>query len=257
MRKIIGLLFLSAGISHAQNTNAPPRIDVHDDFETSELSKFWSTDVFKPGAVTSETDLVRAGQRAVKITLRAKDIFEAGQNGDSDSERDELMEARKLVSKENETYEYSFSMFFPADFPITPTRLVIAQWKQYCANGGNCSDDSPVLAIRYISGEIRITQDLDRKFVVLYREKNEFRGRWLDFKFRVRFSANANGRINAWLGDKQIVEYKGITADSENAATGYPNPSRFYFKMGLYRDVMAEPMTVYIDEYRKKQLPEN
>lgn len=254
---MIGLLFLSAGISHAQNTNAPPRIDVYDDFETPELSKFWSREVFKPGAVTSETDIVRAGQRAVKITVRANDKFEAGQNGDSDSERDELMEARKLVSKENETYEYSFSMFFPADFPIGPTRLVIAQWKQYCANGGNCSDDSPVLAIRYISGEIRITQDLDKKFIVLYREKSEFRGRWLDFKFRVRFSSNENGRIKAWLNDKQIVEYGGITADSENGVTGYPNPSRFYFKMGLYRDLMAEPMTVYIDEYRKKQLPKN
>jgi hypothetical protein len=27
--------------------------------------------------------------------------------------------------------------------------------------------------------------------------------------------------------------------------------------MGLYRNVMPEPMTVYIDEYRKKQLPQN
>jgi len=257
MKRIIGILLLSAGMSHAQITNVPTRIDVYDGFETPELSKFWSTDKFEPGAVTSETNIVRVGQRAVKITVRANDRFEAGQNGDSDSERDELTEARKLVSKENETYEYSFSMFFPTNFPIVPTRLVIAQWKQYCANGGNCSDDSPVLAIRYISGELRITQDLDKKFIVLYREKSEFRGRWLDFKFQVRFSSKESGRIKAWLGDKQIVDYKGVTADSENAATDYPNPSYFYFKMGLYRNVMAEPMTIYIDEYRKKQLPEN
>jgi hypothetical protein len=26
--------------------------------------------------------------------------------------------------------------------------------------------------------------------------------------------------------------------------------------MGLYRDLMAEPMTIYIDEYRKKELPD-
>jgi len=25
----------------------------------------------------------------------------------------------------------------------------------------------------------------------------------------------------------------------------------------LYRDLMAEPMTIYIDEYRKRELPEN
>jgi hypothetical protein len=50
------------------------------------------------------------------------------------------------------------------------------------------------------------------------------------------------------------VDYKGATAYPEKAATGYPDPSLFYFKMGLYRDLMAEPMTIYIDEYRKVQL---
>jgi hypothetical protein len=50
------------------------------------------------------------------------------------------------------------------------------------------------------------------------------------------------------------VDYTGATADEENSATGYASPSYFYFKMGLYRDLNAEPMTVYIDEYRKRQL---
>ncbi|MGB7749026.1 MAG: hypothetical protein WBN75_17245, partial [Verrucomicrobiia bacterium] len=63
--------------------------------------------------------------------------------------------------------------------------------------------------------------------------------------------------IKAWLNDKAVVDYTGVNAYPENAATSYPNPGRFYFKMGLYRDLMAEPMTLYIDEYRKRQLPEN
>ena len=73
----------------------------------------------------------------------------------------------------------------------------------------------------------------------------------------MRFSTNANGHIKAWLNDKAVVDYTGVNAYPENAATSYPNPGRFYFKMGLYRDLMAEPMTLYIDEYRKRQLPEN
>jgi hypothetical protein len=43
-------------------------------------------------------------------------------------------------------------MYLPSDFPIVPMRLVVAQWKQYC--GGDslpCSDDSPVLAVRYMA----------------------------------------------------------------------------------------------------------
>ncbi len=252
-----GLLLFSAGISRVQATNTPG-IDVYDGFETAKLSKLWDTDRFESGAVTMQTNIVRAGQGAVKITVHTSDKFEAGINGNSDSERDELREAGKLTSKENVNYEQSFGMFIPTNFPIVPTRLVIAQWKQYCADGGNCSDDSPVLAIRYISGTLKITQNINSPHeTVLYQEKAEFRGRWLDFKFQVRFSPKENGRIKAWLGDQQLVDYQGVTANPENAATGYPSPSRFYFKMGLYRNVMPEPMTIYLDEYRKRELPDD
>jgi hypothetical protein len=65
------------------------------------------------------------------------------------------------------------------------------------------------------------------------------------------------GRIKVSLGDKQLVDFKGITANSENAATGYPGPSHFFFKMGLYRNSVPEPWTSFIDEYRKRQLPDN
>jgi hypothetical protein len=254
---LAGLLLLLANVSGGQNPgSAATGLDVYDGFERAGLSKVWDTDRFEPGTVTMQTNIVRAGRGAAEIVVRAKDKFETGLNGDSNSERDELLEARKLTSKENVPYEFSFSMFFPTNFPIVPTRLVVAQWKQYCANGGNCSDDSPVLAIRYISGTLKMTQNIaSKREMVLYQEKAEFRGRWLDFKFQVRFSPGNNGRIKVWLGDKPLVDYRGVTANPENAATGYPSPSRFYFKMGLYRNVMPEPMTIYLDEYRKRELP--
>jgi hypothetical protein len=255
-KTLVAVCSLLAGIPSRAQVTTPP-VDVYDGFETSTLSKLWSTDRFAPGAVQMQTNIFRAGHSAVEITVHSNDKFEAGINGNSDSERAELLEAQKLTSKENEAYEFSFSMFFPKDFPIVPARLVIAQWKQYCPEGGNCSDDSPVLAIRYIGGVLKITQDLQGHRTVLYREPGEFRNCWLDFKFQTRFSTNNTGRIKAWLGEKQLVDFTGITANLENAATSYPSPSHFYFKMGLYRDVMSEPMTSYIDEYRKKQLPQN
>ena len=260
----LGIALVSAG-SRAQQVIPVPSpvspIDVYDGFETSTLSNLWETSRFTPGAVQTQSEVVRAGHGAAKITVRPRDMFEAGQNGDLDSERDELLEARRFVSHENTGYEFSFSMFFPKDFPIVPTRLVIAQWKQYCPGlllgvSGPCDDDSPVLALRYIGGELRITQDINKKFIMLYREKGEFRGRWLDFRVQARFTPSANGRVKVWLDGKQLVDYKGVTADQENAQSGYANPSYFYFKMGLYRDLMAQPMTVYIDEYRKRQLHE-
>ena len=254
------LTVLAAAAGHAQPpAAATPPIDIYDGFETPALSNLWETSRFTPGAVEMQSGVVRAGHGAVKITVRPRDTFEAGKKGDLDSERDELLEARRFVSHENISYEFSFSMFFPKDFPIVPTRLVIAQWKQYCPGGlehesGPCSDDSPVLALRYIGGELRVTQDIDKKLVMLYRERGEFRGKWLDFRVQARFTPKEDGRVKVWLDGMPLVDYKGVTADEENAATGYAHPSYFYFKMGLYRDLLAEPMTVYIDEYRKRQL---
>lgn len=256
---LAGLWFAQVTVSSGQNPGPTATgLNVHDGFETAGLSPLWSMDRFEPGAVTMQTNIVRAGRSAAKITVHSRDKYEAGINGNSDSERAELREAGKLAAREGRNYEQSFSLFIPTNFPIVPTRLVIAQWKQYCANGGKCDDDSPVLAIRYISGTLKITQNINSPHeTLLYQEKGEFRGRWLDFKFQVRFSPRENGRLKAWLGDKQLVDYQGITANPENATTGYPSPSRFYFKMGLYRNVMPEPMTVYIDEYRKRELPDD
>jgi Polysaccharide lyase len=257
----VALPLLGASIHlQSQTPSIPPadvpnQFNVYDGFETNTLSKLWETSRFAPGAVSIETGNVRAGHSAVKIVVHSNDKFEAGNNGNSDSERAELMEARALVSKDDDADEYSFSMFFPADFPIVPVRLVVAQWKQYCPDNITvCSDDSPVLAIRYIGGVLSITQDLERKFIVLYQQKADLRNRWLDFRFQVRFSAKQSGRVKAWLDHKQLVDFNGITATSESPATGYPAPGYIYFKMGLYRNVMSEPMTVYIDEYRKRRM---
>ncbi len=252
------LLFIIpvAGFSILLANNSSAQIDVYDGFETPSLSKIWDTDRFVPGAVEMQTNIVRAGHGAAKITVRPQDKFEAGINGSKDSERDELLEARKLTAKENVAYEQSFSMFIPTNFPIVPTRLVIAQWKQYCGGDDKpCSDDSPVFKLRYASGKLKFVHETGPQDTTLFETTEELRGKWTDFKFQMRFSTNTNGRIKAWVNGKQVVDYTGVNAYPENATTGYPSPSRFYFKMGLYRDLMAEPMTIYIDEYRKKELP--
>jgi hypothetical protein len=115
-----------------------------------------------------------------------------------------------------------------------------------------------VLAVRYIGGVLRITQDIDHHFNVLYEEKRDLRGHWLDLRFQVRFTPQPTGRVKAWLRqggvEKQVVDFTGPTADTESPATGYLTRGYFFFKMGLYRNVMPQPMTIYLDEYRKKQL---
>lgn len=253
---VVGLLMVLIRIACGQESNAPPvGVNVYDGFEAPVLSKIWDTSRCVSGAVEIQTNIVRAGHGALKITVHSRDKFEAGLNGNSDSERAELMEgSKKLVSRENAAYEYSFSDFIPTNFPMVPTRLVLAQWKQYCPENGNCSDDSPVVALRYVSGRLFITRQVGRHPETLFETGEDLRGKWTDLRFQIRFTTNDNGRVRAWLNNKLVVDYTGATAYPEDAATSYPHPSWFYFKMGLYRNVMPDPMTVYIDEYRKRQL---
>jgi hypothetical protein len=236
-------------------TSCRSQVDVYDGFETPELSKIWSTDRMVRDAFKVQSGIVRNGHSAAMITLKAGDTYEAGKGKSKDTERDELLEAKKLVSVEGKIYEYQFSLFLPDSFPIVPVRLVIAQWKQYCGGDDRiCSDDSPVMAIRFVSGRLYITVQTDTITKTVFQMTDEVRNKWLDFKFKVRFSRLDNGEVNAWLNEKQIVNFKGITCYSSKK--GYPDKSYFYFKTGLYRDLMPEPMTIYLDEYRKKELTE-
>ncbi len=250
-----GLCAPLAAQSATRPPGAAPALNIYDGFETPTLSELWDRSRFVPEAVVMEHRVVRAGSQAVAVTVRPGNLFMKGQHGNSDNERSELMEARSLVARQNEAFEYSFSMFFPQDFPIVPVRLVIAQWKQYCPTEIEaCSDDSPVLALRYINGVLSVTQDLDKKSITVFEKKAEFRNRWLDFRVQTRFAADATGRVKVWLDGNPLIDYRGVTTDTENAVTGYPSAGHFYFKMGLYRNVMPETMTVYIDEYRKRKL---
>ena len=165
------------------------------------------------------------------------------------------MEANSLFSVEDVKYEYQFSLFLPDSFPILPVRLVIAQWKQYCPMC-TCSEYSPILAVRYKSGKLFITLQTDSVRQTLYELNDEIRNRWLDFKFQIRFSKQSDGEVKAFLNNQEIVNYKGITSYSESCGI-LSKKNSYFFKMGLYRDRMSEPMSIFIDEFRKKEIIEN
>jgi len=128
---------------------------------------------------------------------------------------------------------------------------VIAQWKQLC---WRCHPDNPVLAIRYDHGVLRITRRDESHSQELYRGSEDVRGRWLDFRFVIRFDLTDQGSIDATLDGRTIVRYRGPTV--YRAPRGR-SLRQVYFKTGLYRDALGEPpWTIYVDEYRKDQCPE-
>ncbi|HVM94510.1 MAG TPA: heparin lyase I family protein [Terriglobales bacterium] len=228
-------------------------IHVYDGFESPNLSWFrWSSYRFAPGAVTPENSVVRAGHQALAITVHSGDIYEAASEEGAATERAELMESWWLFSRAGRTYTYSFSLFIPKDLPQTSERLVIAQWKQLC---WRCHPDNPVIAIRLENARLLITRTGLHSRIVLYQGEEDVRGRWLDFRFVIKFENGKNGSIDASLDGHDIVHYRGPTL--YRPARGYlPGKSLIYFKTGLYRDALHEPpWTLYLDEYRKDECP--
>jgi hypothetical protein len=235
----------------ATTQSGPANEGIYDGFESDELSGVWDRRKFEPGAVVIQSEVVRAGRCAAKITIRQGDRFDpARADGSSiDNERDELLERRDLYAREGDAYAYSFSIFIPRDFPIVPTRLVMAQLKHY--DRGGAKVDNPIIALRYTDGEMRITLQTAYERTTMWRTREDVRGRWLDFVWHVRFARTGDGYFHAWFDGNQIVDYTGVTAYREEH--GYPPGGEF--KMGLYRDTMPEPMSAYFDEYRKRPLP--
>ena len=253
MIKQINTLILFFTISLIQANLVTAQIKVYDDFESTDIKDIWKTKRMELSAFEIQSDIVRQGESAAKITLRSGDMANEANGLDLANERDELLERYALKSVEGKTYEYKFSMFLPDTFPIVAHRLVIAQWKQSCKDLP-CSKFSPVIAIRYEIGYMKVTlQTTDSTRTLFYINKEDLRNQWLDFNFKIRFSRENDGLLIAHLNDKKVVDYKGITSynyayvDKENT---------YYFKMGLYRDQMEEPMSIYIDEYSKTELNE-
>jgi hypothetical protein len=227
-------------------------VHVYDGFESARLSNLrWSRHRFEAGAVISQESVVRSGGRALAITVHSGDRPEAASESGAATERDELMESWWLFSRANRTYAYSFSLYLPNDFPQTPERLVIAQWRQLCI-GSPCVPDNPILALRYEMGRLQITRNDERGKALLYQGGEEVRGRWLDFRFVTKWDGSNKGTIEATLDGRGIVHYEGPTI--YQPGPGHPRHALVYFKTGLYRDALQEPpWTMYVDEYRKDQ----
>jgi hypothetical protein len=156
----------------ASDCNPQKVLEISDGFESNKLGDIWRSDKFIPGALEIQSNIVKTGESAVKITLNPEDQIDDEKG--TILERAEIMEARKYISVEDSVYLYEFSLFLPNDFPLVPTRLVIAQWKQDCKSG-NCNPNNPVIALRFVSGELNITLQTEPEKIVLYSRTDEIR----------------------------------------------------------------------------------
>jgi Polysaccharide lyase len=215
-----------------------------DGFEEGALGPLWWLRA-EPGRVTVQREVVRSGASALRVEVREGDLAGVGGDGEA-TERTEIQLARERWARFGETHEYAFSMYVPPDFPIADVRLVTSQWKQIC---NDCAKSrSPIVAQRYRRGELRITIETPQGRQTIFRRPGLLQGRWLDLRYRIRFHLT-DGAVTAWLDGAQVVDYRGPLGFDDD-------PPDVYFRLGLYRNRMAEPMVLYFDDFRTEHLAE-
>ena len=234
--RLVAALFLSSAVVAVR---ANP---IDDGFESGTLGALW-TPRAEPGRITVQRDVVRSGARALRMEVREGDLAGTGGDGEQ-TERTEIQLAREQWALFEETRDYRFSMFVPPDFPVADVRLVTSQWKQTCTD---CSKNrSPIVAQRYRRGELRVTIETPKGRQTIYRHGAPIQGRWLDLRYRIRFHLS-DGAVTVWLDGAQVADYRGPLGFADD-------PPDVYFRLGLYRDRMAQPMVVYFDDVRVERL---
>ena len=192
------------------------------------------------GHIYPQSNIVRSGNYSANITIQPGDIYEKGENGDKDSERDELDSRAWNVL--NQDIWYGFSFYIPSNaFPIVNDRLVMGQWKQ-----NSLGDVSPLFAQRFVNNEWYFTlymQGYNETIFDMGINSLTF-DEWHDLIFNFKFTSNEkDGYVNVWHNHSQIIQYKGKTAYDDQ---GTP---QFYHKFGLYRDVWNSSWTIFFDNY--------
>jgi len=233
---VLATVAIAQSIQNAQPAKNPAVPSRFDDFEGGSIAPFWlpgdyGTGLHVPTAIKISTNFARSGLHSVEITVHEGDIAAPGDAGTT-VERAEL-DSGHFPLRGQEAW-YGFSFLIPKNFPIVNNRLVISSNKQ-----GDVP--RPLTAQRFRNGRHTFT-------VESQGQKKEFNlpkiplGQWVDMVFQVRFSEDRDGLVNVWMNGKPVAKYSGPLAEP-----GYKNG--FYHKIGLYRDRIKQPMTVYFDNY--------
>jgi hypothetical protein len=222
------------GNTQIQKNKLPPLL--FDGFEQTQLASFWlpgnyGSGLYMPGAIKMSTNYARSGKQAVEVTVREGDVEQIGDQSTRVERAD--LDSGHFALRGQEVW-YGFSLLIPREFPIVDTRLVIGSCKQ--------SDVSrPIMAQRYRNGEHTLTVEAQGR-----KEKYDLppitKNKWIDMIYHLRYSTGKDGLVEVWMNGKRVVAYSGPTAeaDAKNA---------FYNKIGLYRDRLKQPMTIYFDNY--------
>lgn len=208
----------------------------------------------KPGRLKINED--KNGEKYASIEIKKWDCPEMDEeNGDIKTERNELWLDKECDFEFNKDFKYKFSFKIPEDFPLSPTRLVIWQWKYNKIEGSNENEDpSPILAQRIKKIDWKyyfIITDWTKKKNVLWKKipLEDIKGKRIDMDYEINFSdkkrpvgnnatpstLKVKAKIEWWKGI-DIYDWKFNLEEMNNLVLDPKKSHTWYFKFWLYRD---------------------
>jgi len=142
---------------------------------------------------------------------------------------------------------YEFSFYLKDPWQAGKQNEILAQWHAAPDFAlGDVPSRGPPLALRIYGDQFRVTSGWDTDFISSRKwiartplwSGPVQTGRWLTWRFRVRWSYEEDGLIQAWLNDRLIIEHKGPNA--------YNDLRGVYLKLGVYHPNFDRE--VYLDD---------
>jgi hypothetical protein len=273
------LVLLTIALAATGSDGAGRLPALHDEFEGASLDP----ELWWPRGITTdrfwiETGMSRAGRRSLAITVHPEDRDPS----DPRIQRNEIWMRERFWDPMGEESWYGFSFRIERDgAPIGDARWVIGQWKED-------GDRSPFLAQRFNGGVFRITVQDNNCQVTIASERGlegmvpgqgvslepspldafghgarppcatdirvepgEAQGvlpspadGWVDMVYRVRRARSGRGLVQVWANGRLVATAQG-SIGNEGAGP------RCYFKIGIYRDPIADIATLYVDNFRR------
>ena len=193
----------------------------------SGIESGWRRELCCRQSAVTVSSPVRAGERAVKITLN---------KGDSDIQNSKRSELKLSPVPANSEQWYGFSMFLPESYKSDPSAEIIVQWHDKPDLDSGDIWKTPPLYLTTNNGDLLLRRRWDSRRIV----KNNTpqgkeainlgpypKGVWTDFVFHVKWSYKSDGLLEVWRNGNLIVTEKG--PNTYNDAVGP------YFKMGIYK----------------------
>ncbi|MEM9151953.1 MAG: heparin lyase I family protein, partial [Cyanobacteria bacterium P01_F01_bin.3] len=160
------------------------------------------------------------GGDAMRIELRYGDPFV------SNKRRAEVIPSGS--TKYGTTYTYELSKFIPNSWKADSQFEILMQWHQR-PDGGE-SWGNPPMVLDASGNQIRLRTTIEKgsgKVKKTLWSAPLKKGSWIDYKFEINWSKNSNGYVKAWQNGKQVVNYKGQTANNDKSAP--------FLKYGIYK----------------------